>query len=75
MTISLRVACGGGEGVNAVVVVLWGQSQQTAKELNASGQFSEKPPIFCKHAARTFIWIKNEDAIKKSENLPDTCPC
>ncbi len=41
----------------------------------ASGQLHEKPPVFCKHAARTIIWIKNEDAIKKFENLGDTYPC
>jgi hypothetical protein len=25
----------------------------------ASGQLRAKPPVFCKHAARTIIWIKN----------------
>jgi hypothetical protein len=39
-----------------------------------SSLFGAKPPVFCKHAARTIIKIKNEDAIKKSENLCDTCP-
>jgi hypothetical protein len=40
----------------------------------ASGQLRAKPPVFGKHAARTIIWIKKEDTIKKSENLRNTCP-
>ncbi len=49
-------------------------SHTEANFVRASGQLRAKPPVFCKHAARTIIWIKNEDAIKKSENLHDTCP-
>jgi hypothetical protein len=37
----------------------------------ASGQLRAKPSVFCKYA-RLFE-LKNEDAIKKSENLCNTC--
>jgi hypothetical protein len=36
------------------------------KEVNfarASGQWRAKSPVFCKHVARTIIWIKKKDAI------------
>jgi hypothetical protein len=41
----------------------------------ASGKLHAKPPVFCKHAARTIFELKNEDAIKKSENLCHTYDC
>jgi len=34
------------------------QSHTEANFACASGQFRAKPPVFCKHAARTIIWIK-----------------
>ncbi len=34
------------------------QSHTEATFAHASGQLHEKPPVFCKHAARTNIWIK-----------------
>ncbi len=37
------------------------------------GKYNAKPPVFWTHAAKTIIWIKNEETIKKSENLRNIC--
>ncbi len=49
--------------------------QSHSKFACASGKLHAKPPVFCKHAARTIIWIKKWRCHLKSENLRDTCAC
>jgi hypothetical protein len=34
-----------------------------------------KPPFFASTLPEQLFVLKNEDANKKSVNLPDTCPC
>jgi hypothetical protein len=41
----------------------------------ASGQLRAKPPVFASTLREQFFDLKNEDAIKKSENLRYTCAC
>jgi hypothetical protein len=48
-------------------LVLWMTKPQILHSLVASCRQS-------RHAGRTIFWIKKWDAIKKSENLPATCP-
>ncbi len=44
-------------GLENVLVLGW--NSHTEENLAcASGQLHAKPPVFCKHAARTIIWIK-----------------
>ncbi len=40
-----------------------------------SGPLRAKPLVFCKHAARKFFELKNENSIKKSENLHSGTIC
>jgi hypothetical protein len=42
-----------------------------------SRQLRAKPPVACKQSTvrEQLFELKNEDAIKKSENLRDTCAC
>ncbi len=49
-------------------LVLWMTKPHGSKFARASGQLRAKPPVFCKHAARTItgIWIKNEEEITKN---------
>jgi hypothetical protein len=39
-----------------------------------SGQLRAKPPVFASTLREQLFELKNEDAIKKSDNLRDTCP-
>jgi hypothetical protein len=49
--------------------------QSHAKIACASGQLHAKPPVFETTLGEKLFELKNEDAIKKSENLRDTCAC
>ncbi len=40
------------------------QSHTEANFARVRDQLHAKPPVFCKHAARTIIWITNEEALK-----------
>jgi hypothetical protein len=41
----------------------------------ASSQLRAKPPVFASTVREQLFELKNEDAIKKSNNLRDTCAC
>jgi hypothetical protein len=61
---------------------LWYNLYVTGRQSHANfactgGQLFAKPPVVCEAASilQALFELKNEDAIKKSENLNNTCAC